>query len=288
MTPTDKKEIVAYLSGPRNYAEGVALYDRYGHNRMYKRRFALEDTEFSRALLAEELRKLAGLSEAEFARLPRLAKTPSVVSAPVQESPKLQNTGANYADAALMEVAGKPKRADDRYEEAPEIVRKMIGFRERYPFLNSPDCPDILKILVNDMFAAYDAYKAAFAHLQIIPDETVAEAAEEAEKLVESYLTNREIWAELDHYRDTGEILGKAARFQKAEKAEPEEDLTTLSDMDLVKKLNSARANQSKQRAAVKQADAAGEDSATAMAALERWTEIRSRLDAEMDRRKKK
>lgn len=288
MTLTDKKEIVAYLSGPRNYAEGVALYERHGHNRMYKRRFALENTEFSRALLAEELRKLAGLSEAEFARLPRLAKNLRVVSAPVQESPKLQNTGANDADAALMEVAGKPERADDRYEEAPEIVRKMIGFRERYPFLNSPDCPDILKILVNDMFAAYDAYRTAFTHLQIIPDETVAEAAEEAEKLVESYLTNREIWAELDHYRDTGEILGKAARFQKAEKAEPEEDLTALSDMDLVKKLNSARANQSKQRAAVKQAEVAGEDPATAMAALERWTEIRSRLDAEMDRRKKK
>ena len=66
MTTTEKKEIVAYLSGPRNYAEGVRLYERHGHNRMYKRRFALEDTEFSRALLTEDLRKLAGLSDAEF------------------------------------------------------------------------------------------------------------------------------------------------------------------------------------------------------------------------------
>lgn len=319
MTTTDKKEIVAYLSGPRNYAEGVKLYERHGHNRMYKRRFALEDTEFSRALLAEELRKLAGLSEAEFSRLPRLAKKPAESPAPVPE--KAAATGKQDADAALMELADsfgvtvdelvspefqdrvlsmdenddridelteELEKAREKYAEAPEPVRKMIRFREKYAFLNSPDCPDILKVLVNDMFAAYDTYKTAFAHLQLLPDETVIEAATEAEKVVNAYLANREIWDELEHYRTTGQILGKAAKFREAEKSEPAEDLAALSDLELAKKLSSARANQSKQRKSIKDAEAAGKDTSDAVAALERWTDTRTRIEAEIERRKKK
>lgn len=323
MTTAEKQEIVAYLSGPRNYAEGVKLYERHGHNRMYKRRFVLEDTEFSRALLAEELRKLAGLSDAEFHRLPRLAKsntsTPQLngktAKAVILDNPKQMD-----ADAALMELADsfgvtvdelvspefqdrvlamdenadridemtdELEQAREKYAEAPEPVRKMIRFREKYTFLNRPDCPDILKVLVNDMFAAYDAYKTAFAHLQIIPDETIAEAATEAEKVVTAYLANREIWDELEHYRTTGEILGKAAKFREMQTA-PVEDMSALSDLDLVKKLNSARANQSKQRKAIKTAEDAGKDSTAATAALESWTETRARIEAEIERRKKK
>lgn len=323
MTTAEKQEIVAYLSGPRNYAEGVKLYERHGHNRMYKRRFALEDTEFSRALLAEELRKLAGLSDAEFHRLPRLAKsntsTPQL-NGKTAKAVILDNPKPTDADAALMELADsfgvtvdelvspefqdrvlamdenadrideltdELEQAREKYAEAPEPVRKMIRFREKYTFLNRPDCPDILKVLVNDMFAAYDAYKTAFAHLQIIPDETIAEAATEAEKVVTAYLANREIWDELEHYRTTGEILGKAAKFREMQTATVE-DMSALSDLDLVKKLNSARANQSKQRKAIKTAEDAGKDSTAATAALESWTETRARIEAEIERRKKK
>ena len=323
MTTAEKQEIVAYLSGPRNYAEGVKLYERHGHNRMYKRRFVLEDTEFSRALLAEELRKLAGLSDAEFHRLPRLAKsntsTPQL-NGKTAKAVILDNPKPMDADAALMELADsfgvtvdelvspefqdrvlamdenadrideltdELEQAREKYAEAPEPVRKMIRFREKYTFLNRPDCPDILKVLVNDMFAAYDAYKTAFAHLQIIPDETIAEAATEAEKVVTAYLANREIWDELEHYRTTGEILGKAAKFREMQTA-PVEDMSALSDLDLVKKLNSARANQSKQRKAIKTAEDAGKDSTAATAALESWTETRARIEAEIERRKKK
>lgn len=323
MTTAEKQEIVAYLSGPRNYAEGVKLYERHGHNRMYKRRFVLEDTEFSRALLAEELRKLAGLSDAEFHRLPRLAKsntsTPQL-NGKTAKAVILDNPKPTDADAALMELADsfgvtvdelvspefqdrvlamdenadrideltdELEQAREKYAEAPEPVRKMIRFREKYTFLNRPDCPDILKVLVNDMFAAYDAYKTAFAHLQIIPDETIAEAATEAEKVVTAYLANREIWDELEHYRTTGEILGKAAKFREMQTA-PVEDMSALSDLDLVKKLNSARANQSKQRKAIKTAEDAGKDSTAATAALESWTETRARIEAEIERRKKK
>ena len=318
MTTTENKEIVAYLSGPRNYAEGVKLYERHGHNRMYKRRFVLEDTEFSRALLVEELRKLAGLTEADFKNLPRKSKQRLPEAAKGPEAAKRRISNVANTEDTLMELADSfgvtvdelcspefqdrvlaieenYQRVDEltdeleqaraKYAEAPEPVRKMIRFREKYAFLNAPDCPDVLKILVNDMFAAYDAFKTAFARLQVLPDETIAEAAIEAEKVVTSYLANREIWDELEHYRITGQILGKAAKFREAEVVE---DLAALSDLDLAKKLSSARANQSKQSKAVKEAEAEGRDSTKAAAALERWTATRERIEAEIERRKKK
>ncbi len=311
MTTNEKKEIIAYLSGPRNYAEGVKRYERYGHNRMYKRRFALEDTEFSRALLIEELRNLAGLSEAEFKRLPRMSKVrPQLAgkraSVIIQDDAALMDLADSFGvtvdelvspefqdrvlameenEQRVEELADELETARRKYAEAPEPVRKMIRFREKYAFLNSPDCPDILKVLVNDLFAAYDAYKTAFARLQLLSDQATAEAATEAEKVVTAYLANREIWDELEHYRTTGQILGKAAKFREAEATE---DLAALSDLDLAKKLSSARANQSKHSKAVKEAEAAGDDPAKAAAALERWTETRERIEAEIERRKKK
>ena len=48
------------------------------------------------------------------------------------------------------------ENAQSTYSEAPETVRKAIRFREEFPFLRQPDCPDELKVLVADMFSAYD------------------------------------------------------------------------------------------------------------------------------------
>lgn len=94
-------------------------------------------------------------------------------------------------------------------------MRRMIRFREKYPFLNAPDCPDELKILVADMFTAYGNYKTAFARLQVLDDAETAEAAAECETIVTEYLKNREIWDELEYYREHGVILGKAAKFRE-------------------------------------------------------------------------
>ena len=65
----------------------------------------------------------------------------------------------------VEELEEELEEAEKRYKAAPETVTKMIRFREKFTFLNSPDCPDILKILVSDMFTAYGKYKEAFANL---------------------------------------------------------------------------------------------------------------------------
>lgn len=317
MTTEQKKEITAYLCGPRDYAEGVALYQRYGVNLRLKRQFAVEDTAVIREILFDELRKLAGLSEIEFNHLPRQAVKKTAQLNGVQAKCVILDDEKND-ESALMELADsfgvtvdelvspdfqervlamdenadrideltdELEAARSKYAEAPEPVRKMIRFREKYPFLNSTDCPDVLKILVADMFTAYGNYKAAHARLQVIGDADAATAAADCETVVTEYLKNREIWDELEYYRENGVILGKAAKFREMEAAE---DLTKISDVDLMGQLRSAGVQESKAKKAVEEAKAKKQPNEKAEAAFVKWSNRKKILKAEIDRRKKK
>lgn len=257
------KEITAWLCGPHNYAAGVALYRRYGVNLRLKRQFELDDTAVIREILVDELRKLAGLSDVELHALPRLAAAPASAAATANPGPTPQ----------------------PRNTEAQETVRKMMRFREQYPFLDSPDCPDVLKILVADMFTAYGNYKAAHARLQALGDADAATAAADCETVVNEYLKNREIRDELEYYRENGTILGKAARLREAAAAE---DLSNISDVDLIGQLRSAGVQESKAKKAVEEARSKGLSNDKAEAALEKWGNRKKTLKAELDRRKKK
>ncbi len=321
MNTTDKNQIIEYLKGPRDLSEGVSLYRRFGQNLRLKRLFATDDTSTTREILFEELRKLSGLSEREFDRLPRRAATHTperkqgidvnsvkivpltplmdndeiltkladsfgvtvdeLVSPDFQERVLAMDENADRID----ELTDELEAARSKYAETPEPVRKMIRFREKYPFLNSPDCPDVLKILVSDLFTSYDNYKAAHARLQVLADEEAEAAVADCEKVVSEYLKNREIWDELEYYRDNGAILGKAAKFREMEAVE---DYTQLSEIDLMKKLQSANVNESKHRKTVNTAKEKGETNERAEAALARWSATKKALQEEVARRKKK
>ncbi len=321
MNTTDKNQIIEYLKGPRDLSEGVSLYRRFGQNLRLKRLFATDDTSTTREILFEELRKLSGLTEQEFDRFPRRAATHTperkqgidvnsvkivplvplmdndviltkladsfgvtvdeLVSPDFQERVLAMDENADRID----ELTDELEAARSKYAETPEPVRKMIRFREKYPFLNSPDCPDILKILVADLFTSYDNYKAAHARLQVLADEEAEAAVADCEKVVSEYLKNREIWDELEYYRENGAILGKAAKFREMEAAE---DYTRLSEIDLMKKLQSANVNESKHRKAVNTAKEKGETNERAEAALARWSATKKALQEEVARRKKK
>lgn len=318
MTTQDKNQITEYLAGSRDYSEGVSLYQRFGQNLRLKRLFVTDDTQTTKEILFEELRKLAGLTELEFAHLPRRAATPKptlngkTVKAIIFDDPKEDNEVAlkELADSfgvtvdelvspdfqervlamdenvdRIEELTDQLDAARSKYAETPEPVRKMIRFREKYPFLNSPDCPDVLKVLVADMFTSYDNYKSAHARLQILADDETAAAVADCEKVVTEYLKNREIWDELEYYRENGAILGKAAKFREMEAAE---DYTQLSEIDLMKKLQSANVNESKHRKAVNTAKEKGETNDRAEAALARWSATKKAIQEEVARRKKK
>lgn len=309
-----KEQIISYLQGPRNFSEGVAIYELFGVNRMLKAKFRqLGECEMTKGALFEELRKLAGLSETDFASLRRIAykKPEPVVEAVKSILPK------TYADDSLIALAQRfsvtveelvsdefiekvlsadenqdrvdeleqeLEEAKSKYCEVPETVRKTIRFREEFPFLNEKDCPDEFKILVSDMFSAYDLYRESHEMLVKAPDDVASEETYLwAKTAVENYLENREMWEELEYYRDNHEILGKAKIMQGLTE---KKEISALSDLELVKQLNNVKSNISKGKNDLEKADN-DEKKAKAQAKIEKWTNKKDVLEKEIESRKK-
>ncbi len=254
-----KEEITAWLQGPRRYLEGVRLYELYGDKPGLGERFRrMGVTRASAEMLAEELRRTAAISEEAVKAMRRTSSRTT--------------TKANAAKAAA-DKAEQQERMEQPEPSATAVTPKVVKFRERYPFLSEDGCPDVLKVVVADMFTAYGRYKEAHARLAAMPgDADAEEAARLSEEVVENFLNDRELQAELEHYRDTGELLGKA---EKVRAIVERQELEALPDIDLMKKVASAKANLSKARTAQNANNEA------------RWTRRLATLEAELERRKK-
>ena len=102
-----KEKIIAYLSGPRPYREGIALYEEYGLNLMLKATFRRNtETDLLRATLMEELRKLAGISETAFSTMQRKAAgSPHISSASIVVGEiKAEETAVNVPVTPLWKM----------------------------------------------------------------------------------------------------------------------------------------------------------------------------------------
>lgn len=308
------QEIIDYLKGPRPWATGVALYLKHGKNLMLRKTFVRRpETADLKATLVEELRKLAGLGTAEFAALKREAAAPAPSTDTQEAKPKADDDelmelahslgvtvdelftdefrdrvlSSEENEDRIAELEEQLEEAEEKYEAIPQPVAKMIRFRERFTFLNEPDCPDVLKVLVADMFTALGKYKEAHAALVSLPDNAdLRKAAELAEKTVENYLANRDIWEELEYYRENRELLGKCEKVKALKEAE---ELEAASDLELSRLMNSAAANTSKQKARLAAATAEGnqEKIEAATTALATWEAKKNALKAELEKRKK-
>ena len=263
MDADDRKILTDWLEGPRDMTEGAALYRRYGSNLMLKQQFARERTPMALAMLANEIRKLAGLSELDMQRLRRRAAPPM---------PARPGHTASNEDP--------PKKI----AEIPESEMRKIRFRERFTFLGSDGCPDVLKVLVADMFTAYGRFRESFAALQ--GGDLQRLMASECESAVESYIEDRMILDELSHYRDHGELLGLHPKVRATLRQDEDPDYMAMDVAELVRKLNSAQANVSKATAAIRKA-VTDEKRAVAEERLDRWKNRLETIRAAIELRKK-
>ena len=259
MDTNDIRQLLDWLDGPRDMTEGAALYRRFGTNLMLKRQFAVDRSPMARAMLENEIRKLAGIPEHEMRTMTRRAAQPAVTVA-----------AASGAPAAPREVP-------------PEEKRK-IRFRERFPFLGADNCPEVLKVLVADLFTAYGRFRESFEALQRGDARIMAQ---ECGSAVENYLEDRMILDELTHYRDTGTLLGAHPKVRAVLRPDLDEpDYMAMDVADLVKKLNSAQTNVSKASAAVRKAESE-EKRAAAEERLEKWKIRLETIRAAVELRKK-
>ena len=291
-----KQEILNWLQSPRVYLEGVRLYDQYGYNNILKRNFNRGQAEAMMSVLVYELGNLIGLNEHEVAKLPRKAASPKpaikTAVTPIDdlliqlaESLGITVDEVFSNETKLTELTEAQQQAVEKlapaYAQVPETIKKVLRIREKYPFLRSQDCPEEFKIMVADMFTAYDNYREAYTLLS--DKNTKDENLQLAEAVVENYLANRAMWEELDYYLANGEILGNLPIF---ELLKLRKEISELSDMDLMKKLNTTKPNLTKSKKAIETAKDA-EEKAEAEKRMAKWQQVKSEVEAEIERRKK-
>lgn len=91
-----------------------------------------------------------------------------------------------------------------------------VPFRESWPFLQNPDCPNELKILATDKITAYHNYVAS--HEQLFDCSTLDECYATAKKVIENYIENRKIHSEFAYYKEHGTVLGKHPIFAETKR----------------------------------------------------------------------
>lgn len=92
-------------------------------------------------------------------------------------------------------------------------VETKRKFRDDYPFLADPTCPPELKIIVGDKITYFHNYCEAYDDLQKANNDR--DHLKSVSYLVETFIKNRNITAELDYYAKHTQILGKHPIFEE-------------------------------------------------------------------------
>lgn len=225
-----KTKILHYLKHDRSFETGLNLYQQHGQRMSFKT--VLNRQGFSKSnhdILLRELAVENGISDHELHAIlqtPVTKPTATEAKEPVKE--EIHNL--NIDAPVFEEIEGK------RIVRVPDSVQKSIKLRDQFPFLNNADCPKELKILVTDMFSLLDKYLAA--HKDLFKDVSAEEINEAAANCVENYLENRAIWDELNHYKETGTVLGNHPIFDEIKR---EEEIRAMSIADLTKLYNNLK-----------------------------------------------
>lgn len=161
--------------------------------------------------LLYDLQKMHGITDTEIAN--PVAVNEIVVEAE-EVSPGIIGSTFNSETGE-----GDIKQAIDDLLKATE-QEESKPLREEFPFLNAPDCPEVFYIVVGKKISTYKAWQDAQQQLAAIEAKEVEATPEEIAELAKtaeaSFRENQELYDELNHYAQTGEILGKHPLFRES------------------------------------------------------------------------
>jgi hypothetical protein len=154
---------------------------------------------------------LEGASTSEGLRLIQEANAPSHVLRLIRSNPLANRQ-------VMITYLCRLYKIETNYEvctRSPGIVvtRKSESFRDEFPFLNEPTCPPELETLASRKFAKYHGY--VNLHKRLRDCTSLKECADTSRQLIDNYLENREIWEELNYYKEHHTPLGKHPIFKE-------------------------------------------------------------------------
>ena len=161
-----------------------------------------------------------------------------ILSAKLEENHLFIDTYINNIDVdeTPVDTAGKVLKLDAGVGVDTETETSL---REEFPFLNSPDCPQILYVVVGKRIATYNKHKELHAKLQEINEGKLEVTPEEFKAITaecdEAFSENRALWDELNHYATTNEILGKHPIFREDN---IKKEVETMTNEQLFKYIN--------------------------------------------------
>lgn len=258
-----KEEIKNWFQSDRKFETGRSLFFKYSNNLSFKtvlNRQGNNPGNYSR--MCYELAKLAGIPEMVYKRILSVPISREVIEVKpdqvdinsldpkvILDNIELYNlAGLKWFNLQRLYRASSHKGARTKEEilsaltgmkhsklnqVVPEEVKRAFRLRQEFPFLSTRECPDTLKILVNDMLSAHEQYMDGHGKLVEAMDPAAIEAL--SGSVVENYLENRQIWQELNHYKEKGTILGKHPIFDWIKRKEtisrmPVPELVKLKD----------------------------------------------------------
>lgn len=272
-----QKDVLNYLKTDRSLTGGRNLYNQLPNKSLaLQSSFArMRDTEANRSKLYYELAKAVGIPQRQLTitlnkpvrkSMELAAEDIEVNSETVEATPEekllaFDREKADFYESRDLakELGLKPGRSKDtvyaaleaaksdaidkQLQEIPLEVKATIKLREQFPFLREAKCPDALKLLVNDLITAYENFKAAQPKLHALVSQEETKAT--VDIVLENYIKNKQAWAELEHYKETGNILGEHPLFERlAEK----EKITALNGVGLAKEIKNLEINIGKNR----------------------------------------
>lgn len=211
-----KEQILAHFRHDRKFDKGARLYLKIGNNNAFKNQLnhALATGNPSRVLvgqLNEYLADLAGISTHVMMNYLNQPLSPRPVDQ-IEETDETDLGAVTGGDPAIdpsknaADTGSKPAAVVVGISDLPKPILQGMKLRDEFPFLAERNCPAVLKNLVGTMLEAYDAYR--FAHEDLFAAESFKAEQEATLAVLDNYLENQVIWAELNHFKQKQELLG--------------------------------------------------------------------------------
>lgn len=136
---------------------------------------------------------------------------------------------------ALLQQAGLPLDTSivsvSKTTDNESRTSNKSKLRSDWPFLENPECPPELKLMISDKITAY---RNCIQEYENLPKATSAsDQLNTVRSLVNNFIANHDIYKELKHYKDKGKILGEHKIFVQYKRIK---DLRNLNSMELFKK----------------------------------------------------
>jgi hypothetical protein len=122
---------------------------------------------------------------------------------------KQNTTNSGSSDARSGSVDSKDQRKNGGNEKIQNSGKR--SFRNEWPFLSRPECPPQLKALAADKISCWERYTEA--HRRLFDCSSVDECYQVAHELFDNFKENRQIYEELEYYKQHNSILGKHRIF---------------------------------------------------------------------------